>query len=122
MFIASLQDFFVFGLRHTYGFFHFWYVADTRNFGLRSLAILRGAEKEWGILVNLRLITQPIFGDYSTMGRVVGPVFRLGRVLLGAIWCLLLIGLLVVVFVARLILPPLVLYMIFANLGAVLLK
>ena len=34
-----------------------------------------------GVLINLKLVFQPIFGDYSYMGRVIGPIFRLGRVL-----------------------------------------
>lgn len=120
MFTASLQDFLTYILRHLYGFFYFWYVGGTRDFLRRAVEILRTVEREAGVRINLRLITQPIFGDYSKMGRLVGPFFRLGRVLVGALLCFLTALGILLIFLVRLALPLIALYMIFTNLFFVL--
>ena len=66
-------------------FFWFWYVQNSKDFWHREVGFLKGIERDIGVITNLKLITQPIFGDYTYAGRVIGPIFRLGRVLIGFI-------------------------------------
>lgn len=77
---------------------------------------MRSVEREIGVVINLKLITQPIFGDYSYTGRFLGPFFRFCRVVIGLI--LLSISLISIIFLYLIwiLLPPVTVYMVFINL------
>ena len=104
----------------TIKFFHFWYVQSSKDFWNREVAFLKQIEKDLGVVINLKLIFQPIFGDYSYMGRIIGPVFRLGRVLIGFIIMVASIFAVVAIYLIWIILPPLAFLMVFLNLVYVL--
>jgi hypothetical protein len=57
-------------------FFSFWYITSSKAFWNKEISFIRGIERDMGVLINLKLMFQPIFGDYSYMGRVIGPIFR----------------------------------------------
>jgi hypothetical protein len=101
-------------------FFYFWYVQSSRNFWNREIAFIKQIERDMGVMVNLRLITQPIFGDYTYMGRVIGPIFRLGRVLIGFLIVLVSIVIITFVYLIWIILPFLAFLMVILNLFYVL--
>ncbi|MFA6897189.1 MAG: hypothetical protein WCQ96_02810 [Patescibacteria group bacterium] len=102
------------------GFLFFWYVQGSKDFWRREINMVKGVERDIGILINLKLILQPIYGDYSLIGKLIGPIFRLGRVLLGCLFVILLSGLIVVCYALWLLLPPVALVMICKNLFYIL--
>jgi len=63
-------------------------------------------------MINLKLITQPIFGDYTYAGRVIGPIFRLSRVLIGFVIMIASIFIVILIYLIWIILPPLALLMV----------
>ncbi len=97
-------------------FFWFWYVQSSKDFWHREIAFLRQIERDIGVMINLKLIFQPIFGDYSYMGRAIGPVFRLGRVLIGTIIMIASIFIVILIYLIWIILPPLAFLMVMLNL------
>ena len=97
-------------------FFWFWYVQSSRDFWRREIAFLKQVERDIGVMINLKLITQPIFGDYSYLGRVIGPIFRLGRVLIGFIIMAASIFVVVLIYLIWIILPPLAFLMVVLNI------
>jgi hypothetical protein len=97
-------------------FFYFWYVQSSRDFWNREIAFVKQIERDLGIMINLRLITQPIFGDYSYMGRIIGPIFRLGRILIGLLIIAVSFVVIIFVYLIWIILPLLVFLMIILNL------
>jgi len=100
-------------------FFYIWYVQSSRDFWNKEILFLKRVERDLGLAINLRLITQPIFGDYSYMGRVLGPIFRLGRILVGfAIMAASAIAV-IIVYLIWIILPPLAFLMAALNLAYV---
>jgi hypothetical protein len=99
-----------------FDFFYFWYVTSSRDFWRREISFIRREEHDIGILINLKLLTQPIFGDYTVMGKLIGPVFRLGRVLFGALIILLSFAAIIIVYIIWLLLPLLALGMALENL------
>jgi len=101
-------------------FFWFWYVQSSRDFWHREIAFLKQIERDIGVIINLKLITQPIFGDYSYMGRVIGPIFRLGRVLIGTMIMIASIFVVILIYLIWIILPPLAFLMVFLNLVSAL--
>lgn len=103
-------------IKGTIGFFYFWCVQSSKDFWNKEISFLKQIERDLGMMINLKLIFQPIFGDYSYMGRVIGPILRLGRVLIGFIIMLASIFIVVLIYLIWIILPPLAFLMVFLNL------
>ena len=103
-------------VRGIMNFFCFWYVQSSKDFWNKEISFIRGIERDMGVLINLKLMFQPIFGDYSYMGRVIGPIFRLGRILIGFIIMAVSIAVVVAMYLIWIILPPLAFLMVFLNL------
>lgn len=103
-------------------FLFFWYVQGSKDFWRREINMVKGVERDIGILINLKLIFQPIYSDYSLIGKLIGPIFRLGRVLLGCLFVVFLSGLIIVCYALWLLLPPVALVMICKNLFYILVE
>lgn len=73
-------------------FFHHWYVDGSRAIGRRFMATLTTADQSFAVAITLRHFFEPLYKDYSPVGRIVGIVFRSIRVLIGAA-CYLIIAL-----------------------------
>lgn len=72
--------------------------------------MFRDLDRDLALAINFKHITQPIYGDYSVTGRILGPIFRLGRIFFGGVVYLFL-GLIVsVVFMIYLSLPVGIIY------------
>jgi hypothetical protein len=65
-------------------FFRNWYVDGSRAIGNRFMLALAVADQSFAIKVTLRHFFEPLYKDYSAVGRVMGVIFRAGRILLGA--------------------------------------
>jgi hypothetical protein len=98
-----------------YDFLYFWYVKSSKDFWHRELVFIKDVERDIGLLINLKLLTQPIFGDYSYMGRIIGPIFRLGRVIFGFFLVLISLFAIIVSYVIWLLLPPVAFLMFIKN-------
>jgi hypothetical protein len=59
-----------------------WYVDATEKYW--SFVAERAAmiDRIFAVKIMLQTLGQPLYGDYSIIGRILGPMFRLGRVLL----------------------------------------
>lgn len=66
-----------------YDFFHHWYVHGTKFFMRRYLLALNSIELTFAVRLTFRHLADPLFGDYSAAGRIIGPIFRLFRAALG---------------------------------------
>ena len=103
-------------IKGIYQFFYFWYLTSSKNFWHREVGFLKQIERDIGVIINLKLIFQPIFGDYTYAGRVIGPIFRLGRVLIGTAIMLVSIFVVILLYIIWIILPPLAFLMVVLNL------
>ena len=97
-------------------FFSFWYLTSSKSFWHKEIDFIKGIERDIGVFINMKLIFQPIFGDYSYMGRVIGPVFRMSRVFIGLVIVFASIAVVIVVYLVWIVLPPLAFSMVFLNL------
>lgn len=97
-------------------FFYGWYIDDTKNFWQWFVNYLKFLDREIGLVGNLRNWTSPLFGDYSYIGRVIGPIFRTIRIFFGmAIFAAVTIFS-AAIYLFWIILPIAVIVMIFLNL------
>jgi hypothetical protein len=66
-------------------FFYHWYVGGSRVIGNAFISTLQSADEIFAVKITLQHFFEPLYNDYSGVGRVVGVVFRFGRVLIGAV-------------------------------------
>lgn len=64
-------------------FFYHWYIDGTRWFAHRYIVTLEGLDETFAVHITLRHYFEPLYKDYSIVGRILGIVFRSGRILIG---------------------------------------
>ena len=99
-------------------FFHHWYLSGSRAIGRRFVVFLEDMDSVLALRATARNFFRPLYGDYSGVGRVLGVVFRTGRILIALllyIFCTLLFA---VMYAAWLLLPFIPLYMAYRDLLA----
>jgi len=90
------------------GFFRHWYV-DASHWFLRAfVAAVSHFERTLAIRVTLRHLLEPLYKDYSIVGRILGPLFRTGRVAVGVVWYFILAALFALLYLAWLTVVPLI--------------
>ncbi len=67
----------------TKDFFHHWYVDASKHFFHSFISSLENLDRTLAFRMTLRHIWEPLYKDYTIMGRILGPIFRFGRVLVG---------------------------------------
>ncbi len=60
-----------------------WYVSGFYRVSRGLTLILRGMDQTLAVRVTLLNLDQPLYGDYTMMGRVLGFMFRIFRLLAG---------------------------------------
>lgn len=66
-------------------FFHHWYVDASRYFFHGFISFLENLDRTLAFRMTLRHIFEPLYKDYTIMGRILGPIFRFGRVIIGLV-------------------------------------
>jgi hypothetical protein len=66
-------------------FFHHWYIDGTRAIANKFIVTLEAADQAFAIKITARHFFEPLYKDYSIIGRIMGVIFRTGRILVGAI-------------------------------------
>ena len=89
-----------------YDFFHHWYIDGSRAFGRLVIRTLEEIDKVMAIKITFRYFFQPLYGDYTMMGRILGVIFRAGRILAGAAVYLVLAIVFATVYLVWLAVPP----------------
>ena len=91
-------------------FFHHWYVDGSRTIGNKFIVTLEAADQSFAVKITLRHFFEPLYKDYSVIGRILGVVFRTGRVLVGGVFYLLIALVFAVVYLAWLLVPVVLLW------------
>lgn len=68
-----------------FDFFHHWYVDGSRAIGHRFISALESADRSFAVKVTLVHFFEPLYRDYSVIGRILGVIFRTGRIIMGAL-------------------------------------
>ena len=95
---------------HLFDFFHHWYVDGSRRFAHSFISALESADRTFAVKITLRHFFEPLYRDYSVIGRILGIVFRTGRVIIGSIiYCAVAI-VFVVAYVVWLVIPVAIIF------------
>ena len=86
-------------------FFHHWYVDGSRRFIHAYISKLEDLDKGFAFRVTIKHFFEPLYKDYSLVGRILGVVFRTGRVAIGGCVYLVFSIIFGVVYLAWLLIP-----------------
>jgi hypothetical protein len=95
---------------HFLDFFRHWYVGGSRAIGRRFMATLSAADRSFAVVITLRHFFEPLYKDYSVIGRILGIVFRTIRVLIGSVFYLILTIAFAIVYVIWLAIPAVIIF------------
>lgn len=66
-------------------FFKHWYISGFRQFISFFHQVVSGMEQMFAVRSMILFITQPIYGDYTVIGHIIGPIFRVIRIVVGVL-------------------------------------
>lgn len=69
-----------------YDFFHNWYVRGTRNILRAGFRFIAQMERTFALKETALHFFEPLYRDYSVVGRIVGPFFRAGRIVIALLY------------------------------------
>jgi hypothetical protein len=97
-------------------FFHHWYVDGSRVFGRRFMTTLTAADRSFAVAITLRHFFEPLYKDYSIIGRILGIVFRSARVVIGGVCYFFLALAFAIAYVIWLAIPAVIIFYAAKNL------
>ena len=97
-------------------FFHHWYIDGTRVIAHRFVSTLEDLDQTFAVRVTLRYFFQPLYKDYSVIGRILGLVFRTGRLIIGAAIYLMVTLLFLAFYVLWVMVPLVIIFFVAKNL------
>lgn len=95
-----------------FDFFHHWYVDGSRVFGRKFIGVLTELDKTFALKVTFEHLFEPLYKDYSVIGRILGAIFRTARVLIGFVIYLLIAVIAAALYIIWLAIPMFVVYRI----------
>ncbi|OGM91073.1 hypothetical protein A3A20_00565 [Candidatus Wolfebacteria bacterium RIFCSPLOWO2_01_FULL_45_19] len=66
-------------------FWRHWYVESFTIIARMAMNVLEKLDRVFAVRINFRFLLQPLYQDYTVVGRVIGPIFRLIRVIVGSL-------------------------------------
>jgi hypothetical protein len=99
-----------------FDFFHHWYVGGSRVFAHAFISTLEAADRTFAVKITLKYFFQPLYKDYTAIGRILGVVFRTGRILIGAVIYLAIALIFVAAYLVWLAIPATIIFYAARNL------
>jgi len=66
-----------------FDFFRHWYVAGSRMIAHAFILTLEDTDRSFAVKITLQHFFEPLYKDYSVIGRILGIIFRFVRVAVG---------------------------------------
>jgi len=90
-------------------FFHHWYADGSRVIFHRFILVLERVDGVLAFRVTLKHIFEPLYGDYTVIGRIIGFIFRFLRLVVGLLLYCILGGIFLMFYLIWLMLPLVIL-------------
>ena len=97
-------------------FFHHWYVDGSRAIWRHFMTSITAADQSFAVAITLRHFFEPLYKDYSPVGRIMGVVFRTFRVIIGGAAYLVISLIYALVYLAWLSIPAIIIFYVAKNL------
>lgn len=92
-------------------FFHHWYVDGPRYFAHGFISFLERLDQTLAIRITFRYLFQPLYKDYTIIGRILGFIFRSIRIAIGLAVYLFFSIVFIVFYLAWVSVPPVILFL-----------
>ncbi len=102
-------------LYRLFDFFHHWYVDGSKVFFHHFISFLERLDQVFAVRITLRCFFQPLYKDYTIIGRILGVIFRAGRIVIGASVYLLIAFVFVIIYVVWLLIPAVTILYVFGS-------
>lgn len=70
-------------LYRVFDFFYHWYYSGSRIIAHKFMTALETIDRSIALKITLQYFFQPLYKDYSIIGRILGIFFRTARILVG---------------------------------------
>lgn len=91
-------------------FFHHWYIDGSRAFGRRFMGTLTVADQSFAVAITFRHFFEPLYKDYTVIGRIMGFFFRSARILIGGVFYIILTFAFAAIYLIWLAIPAVILF------------
>ena len=68
-----------------FDFFRDWYVGGSRVIAHAFITTLEDIDRSFAVKITLQHFFEPLYKDYSAIGRLLGIFFRSARIVIGAV-------------------------------------
>jgi hypothetical protein len=68
-----------------FDFFRHWYVGGSRIIAHAFISTLEDIDRSFAVKITLQHFFEPLYKDYSVIGRILGVIFRSFRVAIGIV-------------------------------------
>ncbi|MBI4033968.1 MAG: hypothetical protein HY378_00255 [Candidatus Brennerbacteria bacterium] len=96
-------------------FLEHWYIVSFKKYSNFVLNLLARVDYYLAWKITLRHLLQPLYGDYTPLGYILGFIFRSGRLIAGSVVYLFLFALTAGLYLLWLLVPPFLVYLIFSS-------
>ena len=93
-------------------FFRHWYVESFRFWSHRAMNTLEGLDQTWALRLTIKYFFHPLFGDYTITGRILGVIFRGGRIVIASFIYLAVVLIYLTLYAIWLLIPVYVIFRI----------
>ncbi len=93
-----------------YDFFRHWYVGGSRVIAHSFTSTLERIDRSLAVKITLEHFFEPLYKDYTAIGRILGVIFRSGRVIVGIAVYALVTVCFVAAYLVWLAIPPALLF------------
>jgi hypothetical protein len=97
-------------------FFRHWYADGSRVIAHRFISTLEDVDQSLAVAITLRHFFQPLYKDYSVIGRILGVIFRTGRILIGGAIYLVIAALFFAFYLVWIAIPAAIIFLVLKNL------
>jgi len=91
-------------------FFHHWYVDGSRVFGRRFMSMMTSADQSLAVAITFRHFFEPLYKDYTVIGRILGVIFRTFRIAIGGVIYLFIAAVFVAIYLIWLAIPAVIIF------------
>lgn len=87
-------------------FLHHWYIDGSRRLADFFVSSFEKLDQTLAIRITIKYFFQPLYKDFTILGRILGVIFRSGRILIGLVIYLVVAGVFLAVYLAYVLLLP----------------
>lgn len=91
-------------------FFHHWYVDGSRHLVHSFISFLEKLDRTLAIRVTFKYLFQPLYKDYTIIGRILGLIFRSSRILIALVVYAFFFLLFLAIYACWLLIPPAIIF------------